>query len=160
MEARALSGASIVGQPGGWSVLLKFGMEERPLGIRRADRPRLWWSLDTCVDYLNEELHIGRIDLLESAQCSATTPLPGKSRPDAAEQMRKAFADAEHDAWFRELVEIGMRERRMIRRPSGPQTRRSSSSFSNSERIFIKERNRWEICLFRLFGRERRVPTF
>jgi hypothetical protein len=110
VEARAIRGAAIIGQPGGWSVLLKYGMEERPLGIQRADRPRLWRSLDTCVDYLKEELHIGRIDLVDATQHNATTPLPGKSRPDAAERMRKAFVAAEHDRWFREQVEIGIQE--------------------------------------------------
>ncbi|MDD2705347.1 MAG: hypothetical protein PHU07_08450 [Acidocella sp.] len=110
VEARALRGAAIIGQPGGWSVLLKYGMEERPLGIQRADRPRLWRSLDTCVDYLKEELHIGRIDLVDATQHSATASLPGKSRPDAAERMRNAFAAAEHDRWFREQVEIGLKE--------------------------------------------------
>ncbi|MDA8114495.1 MAG: hypothetical protein M0Z43_07175 [Acidithiobacillus sp.] len=110
VEARAIRGAAIIGQPGGWSVLLKYGMEERPLGIQRADRPRLWRSLDTCVDYLKEELHIGRIDLVDATGHSGDASLPGKSRPDAAERMRKAFAAAEHDRWFREQVEIGLRE--------------------------------------------------
>ena len=110
VEARAIRGAAIIGRPGGWSVLLKYGMEERPLGIQRADRPRLWRSLDTCVDYLKEELHIVRIDLVDATQHNAGAPLPGKSRPDAAERMRNAFAAAEHDAWFREQVEIGLQE--------------------------------------------------
>jgi hypothetical protein len=110
VEARAIRGAAIIGQPGGWSVLLKYGMEERPLGIQRADRPRLWRSLDTCVDYLKEELHIGRIDLVDATQHSAAASLAGKSRPDAAERMRNAFAAAEHDRWFREQVEIGLQE--------------------------------------------------
>jgi len=110
VEARAISGAAIIGQPGGWSVVLKYGMEERPLGIQRADRPRLWRSLDTCVDYLKDELHIGRIDLLDATQHSPQDSLPGKSRPDAADRMRKAFAAAEHDRWFREQVEIGLKE--------------------------------------------------
>ncbi|CDQ11695.1 conserved protein of unknown function (plasmid) [Acidithiobacillus ferrivorans] len=110
VEARAIHGAAIIGQPGGWSVLLKYGMEERPLGIQRADRPRLWRSLDTCVDYLKEELHIGRVDLLDATGYSAQNPLPGKSRPDAAERMRKAFAASYHDHWFREQVEIALKE--------------------------------------------------
>jgi hypothetical protein len=110
VEARAIRGAAIIGQPGGWSVLLKYGMEERPLGIQRADRPRLWRSLDTCVNYLKDELHIGRIDLLDATQHSPQDSLPGKSRPDAADRMRKAFAAAEHDRWFRDQVELGLKE--------------------------------------------------
>jgi hypothetical protein len=110
VEARAIRGAAIVGQPGGWSVLLRYGMEERPLGLRRGDRPRLWRSLDTCVGYLKTELQISRIDMVDATQHSAAAPLPGKSRPDAAERMRRAFEAAEHDRWFREQVEMGLKE--------------------------------------------------
>lgn len=110
VEARALRGAAIIGQPGGWSVLLKYGMEERPLGIQRADKPRLWRSLDTCVGYLRDELHIVKVDLLDATQHDAASVLPGKSRPDAADRMRKAFAAAEHDRWFREQVQMGLKE--------------------------------------------------
>lgn len=110
VEASAIRGAAIIGQPGGWSVVLKYGKEERPLGLQRADRPRLWRSLDTCVDYLKDELHIERIDQLDATRHSPQDPLPGKSRPDAAERMRKAFAAADHDRWFREQVEIGLKE--------------------------------------------------
>ncbi|WP_198926032.1 hypothetical protein [Acidithiobacillus thiooxidans] len=110
VEARALRGAAIIGQPGGWSIMLKYGTEERPLGIQRADKPRLWRSLDTCVGYLRDELRIVKVDLLDATQHDAESVLPGKSRPDAAERMRNAFAAAEHDRWFREQVEMGLKE--------------------------------------------------
>lgn len=110
VEARALRGAAIIGQPGGWSIMLKYGTEERPLGIQRADKPRLWRSLDTCVGYLRDELRIVKVDLLDATQHDAESVLPGKSRPDAADRMRNAFAAAEHDRWFREQVEMGLKE--------------------------------------------------
>ena len=34
VEASAIRGASIIGQPGGWSVMLKLGMTEKPLGTQ------------------------------------------------------------------------------------------------------------------------------
>ncbi len=52
VEASAIQGASIIGQPGGWSVMLKLGTIEKPLGAQRTDKPRTWRSLDTCMDYL------------------------------------------------------------------------------------------------------------
>ncbi|MEO7579334.1 MAG: hypothetical protein ABIT83_17125, partial [Massilia sp.] len=56
--AGAIHGVAIVGQPGGWSVMLIFGKTEKPLGAQRTDKPRLWRSLDRCIEYLKSELHI------------------------------------------------------------------------------------------------------
>ena len=36
-DATAIRGASIIGQPGGWSIVLKVGLHERPLGAQRTD---------------------------------------------------------------------------------------------------------------------------
>ena len=49
VEASAIRGASIIGQPGGWSVVLKLGLQERALGAQRSDTPRTWRSgPETC----------------------------------------------------------------------------------------------------------------
>jgi hypothetical protein len=109
VEASAIRGASIIGQPGGWSVVLKLGMQEKPLGAQRSDKPRMWRSLDRCVDYLKKELHIARFDLLDATNFS-NVALPGKSREDASERLRHAHEAAAHDKWFREQVEIGLAE--------------------------------------------------
>src|SRR3546814_17968970 len=57
VEANAIGGAAIVGQSGGWSVVLRVGATEKLLGTQRADKPRIWRSLDSCVQYLKK---IGR----------------------------------------------------------------------------------------------------
>jgi hypothetical protein len=103
VEAQAIRGASIIGQPGGWSVLLKLGLTEKPLGTQRTDRPRLWRSLDRCVDYLKNELHLARFELLDATQHSAVA-VGGKTRADAAQRMRRAHEAAAHDQWFRAEV--------------------------------------------------------
>ena len=109
VEASAIRGASIIGQPGGWSVMLKMGMQEKPLGAQRSDKPRMWRSLDRCVDYLKKELHIARFELLDATNFS-TVALVGKSREDASERLRSAHEAAAHDKWFRSQVEIGLAE--------------------------------------------------
>lgn len=109
VEASAIHGASIIGQPGGWSVMLKMGMQEKPLGAQRSDKPRMWRSLDRCVDYLKKELHIARFELLDATNFS-TVAVVGKSREDAAERLRSAHKAAAHDKWFRAQVEIGLVE--------------------------------------------------
>ncbi len=109
VEAAAIRGASIIGQPGGWSVVLKLGLQEKPLGAQRSDKPRTWRSLDRCVDYLKKELHIARFELLDATHYSHVA-LEGKSRIDASDRLRNAHEAAAHDKWFREQVELAIRE--------------------------------------------------
>ena len=109
VEAAAIRGAAIIGQPGGWSVMLKLGMTEKPLGTQRTDKPRLWRSLDRCIEYLKNELHIARFDMLDATNHSAVA-IAGKSRGDTAARMRRAHEAAAHDKWFRAQVELGIQE--------------------------------------------------
>ena len=109
--AMAIQGASIIGQPGGWSVMLKLGKVEKPLGVQRTDKPRTWRSLDRCVDFLKNELHLARVDLLD-ATLHSDAAVAGKGRSDAAQRMRQAHQAAAYDKWFRAEVARG--------RPSAP----------------------------------------
>lgn len=110
VEASAIRGASIIGQPGGWSVVLKLGLQERALGAQRSDTPRTWRSLDRAVAYLKNELHIARFDLLDATHHAEGAPLAGKSRADASERLRLAHEAAGYDQWFRAQVELGIKE--------------------------------------------------
>lgn len=104
VEASAIRGASIIGLPGGWSVMLKYGMQEKPLGTQRTDKPRTWRSLDSCVEYLKKELHIVRIEGIDASNYSAGD-LGRNTRPDASARMRRAHEAAEYDKWFRRQVQ-------------------------------------------------------
>ena len=108
-EAHAIRGASIIGQPGGWSVMLKTGMQEKPLGTQKTDKPRKWRSLDACVGYILNELRLVKIDSLDASNFSEED-LTRTARPDASARMRQAHESAAHDAWFRVQVEEGIRE--------------------------------------------------
>lgn len=104
VEASAIRGASIIGMPGGWSVMLKLGMTEKPLGVQRTDKPRTWRSLDTCMDYLKNELHIVRIDLLDASNYSVGD-VTRSPRADSSERMKHAHEAAAYDKWFRAQVQ-------------------------------------------------------
>ena len=67
VEALAIQGASIIGQPGGWSVMLQLGSAQKPLGVQRSDKPRTWRSLDRWVDCLNNASPLSRFDLPDAA---------------------------------------------------------------------------------------------
>lgn len=110
VEASAIRGASIIGQPGGWSVVLKLGLQERPLGAQRTDRPRTWRSLDRAVAYVKDELHIARFDLLDATNHSEGEPVSGSSPVAAAERLRHAHEAAGHDKWFRAQVAEAIKE--------------------------------------------------
>ena len=97
IEANALFSASIIGQAGGWSVLLKFGAAEKTLGAQRSDKPRLWKSLDHCVDFLKTELHIARFELLDATQFSLSSAI---SNHQVAERMRETHQAAAYVKWL------------------------------------------------------------
>lgn len=107
VEASAIRGAAIIGQSGGWSVMLKLGTQEKPLGTQRTDEPRLWRSLDRCMNYLRTELHLTRFDLLDATLYDSAAASP-RARLDAAERMKQAHAAAAYDKWFREQVQEGL----------------------------------------------------
>ena len=107
VEASAIRGASIIGVPGGWSVMLKLGMSEKPLGTQRTDKPRTWRSLDTCMDYLKNELRIVRVDLLDASNHS-TGDVTRSTRADSSERMKRAHEAAAYDKWFRAQVQASV----------------------------------------------------
>jgi hypothetical protein len=109
VEVSAILGASIIGMPGGWLVMLKVGTTEKPLGTQRTDKPRVWRSLDTCMEYLKNDLHIIRDVVLDASNHSPGDVTHSK-RVDASERMKRAHAAAAHDEWFRAEVEQALGE--------------------------------------------------
>jgi hypothetical protein len=63
--------------------------------------------METLVAYLRE-IGISRFDV-DAADYAAEVSLSRK-RPDRAEALRKTHEAAEHDRWFREQVEEGLKE--------------------------------------------------
>jgi hypothetical protein len=107
VEASAIRGASIIGRPGGWSVMIKMGLSEKPLGTQRTDKPRTWRSLDTCIEYLRNELKILRIDSLDASNYDSAVATR-QTRKDASERMKHAHEAAAYDKWFRAQVQASI----------------------------------------------------
>ena len=108
--ASAIRGASIIGQPGGWSVVLKLGLHEHPLGAQRPDKPRPWRSLDRAVAYDKDELHIARFELLDATNHSEGPPVAGRSPIASSERPPHAHEAAAHDKWLRDQVAEAIKE--------------------------------------------------
>lgn len=105
VEAGAVRGAHIVGQNGGWAVLVKYGMSEHPLAAQRSRQVRLFRKFETLVSYL-KGLGIAQFDV------DAANYDPGAAtttrRPDRAEALKRTHEAAAYDAWFRGQVQASI----------------------------------------------------
>ncbi len=63
VEARAIRGATVLGQPGGWAVLVRYGALERAVSAQRARKPRLWRNLATAATFVRDELGVTRFEV-------------------------------------------------------------------------------------------------
>ena len=90
VEAGAVRGASIIGQPGGWGVVIQYGMTERALAAKRGA--------------------IRNFARFETTHYDPVTVKAERFRDDAAERMRQAHQAAAHDKWFRAQVEQALQE--------------------------------------------------
>lgn len=101
VEAGAVRGAHVVGQPGGWSLRVKYGAAERALAAQRSRQVRVFRRMDTLISYL-KDMGIERFDV--DAADYESGGGTSHSRPDRAEAMRRTHEAAAHDRWFREQV--------------------------------------------------------
>ncbi|WP_366919061.1 hypothetical protein [Geobacter sp.] len=106
VEAGAVRGADVIGQPGGWEVVIKYGMVERALAVRRG-AVRIFRHFETLVAYL-KEIGISQYTV-NAADYDPATPVR-KARPDISERMKRAHEAAEYDKWFRAQVEEAIKE--------------------------------------------------
>ena len=107
VEAHAIRGATVLGQRGGWAVLVRYGALERTVAAQRSRKPRLWRNLATAAAFVRDELGLARFDVDAQAHEPDAT---ARRRPDQAVRLRQAHEAAEHDRWFREQVDIAIKE--------------------------------------------------
>lgn len=102
VEAGAVRDAQIVGQPGGWSVMVRYGRHERPLATQRSRQVRIFRRFETLVAYLKDMgLSQFAVDATHYDRDSATVA----KRPDRAKALKKAHEAAAYDTWFRAQVQ-------------------------------------------------------
>ena len=104
-EAGALLETHVVGQGGGWSVLIRYGNQSRVLAAQRGNAARVFKKMDTLVSYL-KDAGISKFEV-DSAAFVAEA---GTVRPDRAQALRNAHEAAAHDAWFRAEVQLALDE--------------------------------------------------
>jgi hypothetical protein len=101
VEAGVITSTDIVGQPGGWEVVIKYGMTERALSAKRG-AVRVFKRFETLVSYLKclgiTEYRVNATNYDQEA---------GKlriARPDSAERLKRAHEAAAHDTWLKTKV--------------------------------------------------------
>jgi hypothetical protein len=107
VEGGAVRAAHVIGQKGGWGVMIKYGTSARTLAASRSRQKRIFKKLETLVSYL-KDLGIERFDV-DAANFDLAT-LKTYSRPDRAVALKQAHQAAEHDKWFRAQVARGIKE--------------------------------------------------
>lgn len=103
-EAQAIRSATVLGRPGGWAVLVRYGALERAVAAQRAHTPRIWRTLPAAAAFVQGQLGLARFEVDAAGFEPDTTP----RRPDQAATMKRAHQAAAYDAWFREQVQIGL----------------------------------------------------
>lgn len=102
VEANAVNGATVIGQPGGWGVVIKYGMTERALAAKRGS-VRIFRKFETLVGYLKE---IGVVKYQVDATGFDPVALKlTRSNEGAGARMKAAHEAAAYDKWFRAQVQ-------------------------------------------------------
>ncbi len=102
-EAGSVRSAHIIGQTGGWGVLVKYGMSERALAAQRSQQVRVFRRFETLVTYL-KGIGIARFEV-DAVNYDAASLKLTRTRPDSAEAMTKAHEAAAYDKWFKAQVQ-------------------------------------------------------
>ena len=102
VEAGAVRGASIVGQPGGWGVVIQYGMTERALAAKRG-AVRIFRKFETLVGYL-KGIGITRYQV-DASHFDPVVHKTERTRVDAAERMKNAHQAAAYTVWLTQQVQ-------------------------------------------------------
>jgi len=102
-EAGIVRSAHVVGQDGGWAILVKYGMTaERALAAQRSQQVRIFRRLETLVEYL-KGIGIPRFDV--DAVNYDPHSVTAAKRPDRAAAMKDAHAAAAYTKWLKAEVQ-------------------------------------------------------
>lgn len=107
VEAGSVRAVRVVGQVGGWGVVVRHGSHERPLAATRSHKLRLFKRLETAAAYLHD-IGLLRFDV-DTERYDATSASTVR-RPDRSDALKRAHAAAAHDTWFRNQVETALAE--------------------------------------------------
>jgi hypothetical protein len=103
VEAGVVRGADVIGQPGGWGVVIKYGMTERALAARRG-AVRSFKKFETLVlkGIGIAEYRVNAVNYDPVALKTRTV------RPDSSSRLKAAHDAAAYDKFYREGVQAAL----------------------------------------------------
>jgi hypothetical protein len=97
VEAGAIRGAHVVGQAGGWGVVVQYGMTERTLAAKRGTM-RIFRKFETLAGYLKD---IGILQYqVDARKFGPATLKTERSRADASNRMKNAHEAVAYRDWL------------------------------------------------------------
>jgi len=100
VEAGAVRTAQVIGQPGGWGVVVQCGMAQRTLAAKRG-AVRIFRRFETLTEYLRG---LGIVKYQVDASQYDSAALQTGRRADASARLKHAHEAAAYDIWLREKV--------------------------------------------------------
>ena len=97
VEAGAVRGAHVVGQPGGWGVVVQYGMTERALAAKRG-AVRIFRKFETLVGYL-KDIGIAQYQV-DARQFDPVALKVERTRSDASQRMKDAHEAVAYRDWL------------------------------------------------------------
>ena len=97
VEAGAVRGASVIGQPGGWGVVVQYGMTERALAAKRGT-VRIFRKFETLAGYLKD---IGIVKYqVDASQYDPHALKVERTRADASQRLKDAHEAVAYRNWL------------------------------------------------------------
>lgn len=105
VQAGAVHDTNVIGQPGGWEVVVRYGKVRRALAIRRGE-VRIFRKLDTLDNFLRGiGLHQYQVDASQFDPARAQ-----RTNAAASKRLKHAHSAAAYDKWFNGEVNQAIKE--------------------------------------------------
>ena len=105
VESGVVHGVHVIGQAGGWTVMVDDGEHKFPLATGNTSVVRVWRRFETLVSYLKD---IGLTQFEVDAANFERNTASRANTPDPAEALKISHEADAHDKWFREQVQASI----------------------------------------------------
>lgn len=105
VKAGVVHSVHVIGQAGGWTVMVDDGKHKYPLASRNMSVVRVWRRFETLVSYFKDiGLSQFEVDAANFEQDSTSRA----KRTDQVEALTMAHEAADHEKWFRKQVQASI----------------------------------------------------
>jgi hypothetical protein len=105
-EAGVVRSAHVIGQAGGWGIMVKYGLTERALAAQRSHQVRIFRKFETLVNYL-KGVGIARFDV-DTVNYDPDSHATARTRPDSAAKLKIAHEAAAYDEWLKAEIQTAI----------------------------------------------------